>query len=57
MQNGLTHAFVVEFASVADRDYYVKKDEAHRGFVEKWFTAPGAILAKAVVVDFLPGSF
>lgn len=57
LQNGLTHAFVVEFASVADRDYYVKKDEAHRGFVEKWFTAPGAILAKAVVVDFLPGSF
>ncbi|KAJ5764751.1 stress responsive A/B barrel domain protein [Penicillium odoratum] len=30
--DGITHAFVVGFASVADRDYYAKKDPAHLDF-------------------------
>ena len=29
MQKGFTHGFVIEFASVADRDYYVATDPAH----------------------------
>jgi hypothetical protein len=29
LQKGLTHGFVVEFNSLADRDYYVAKDPAH----------------------------
>lgn len=34
-QGGLTHGFVVEFASKADRDYYVSDDPAHQAFVKK----------------------
>lgn len=29
LQKGLTHGFVVEFASVADRNFYVTMDPAH----------------------------
>ncbi|KAG6001522.1 hypothetical protein E4U21_004113 [Claviceps maximensis] len=57
LQNGLTHVFVTEFASVADRDYYVKEDTAHRGFVEKWITSADGVVAKAMVLDFVAGSF
>ncbi|KAG6017856.1 hypothetical protein E4U41_004114 [Claviceps citrina] len=57
LQNGFTHAFVVEFASVADRDYYVKEDTAHRGFVEKWIATADSIASKALVVDFGTGLF
>lgn len=48
LKNGITHAFVVEFASVEDRDYYVKEDPAHREFVK----GLDGILEKAQVVDF-----
>jgi len=34
-QGGLTHGFVVEFASPEDRDYYVTKDPSHMAFVKK----------------------
>lgn len=34
-QGGFTHGFVVEFASQADRDYYVSKDPSHQAFVAK----------------------
>ncbi|KAJ6618245.1 hypothetical protein B0H10DRAFT_2029947 [Mycena sp. CBHHK59/15] len=34
MQGGFTHGFVVEFASLADRDYYLSKDPAHQEFVK-----------------------
>lgn len=54
-QNGMTHAFVVEFESVADRDFYVNGDETHRAFVEKYVASEGAIVAKVLVVDFVPG--
>lgn len=52
-QNGITHGFVVEFASVADRDYYVKTDPAHQAFVK---TLDGLVV-KAIVVDFLNGEY
>ncbi|KAH8694677.1 hypothetical protein BGZ61DRAFT_478261 [Ilyonectria robusta] len=53
MQDGITHAFVVEFASVEDRDYYVTKDPAHHEF----FQSLGPVMAKGQVVDFTPGKF
>ena len=51
LQNGITHGFVAEFASTADRDYYVQKDPAHRAYVEGLLP----ILEKGIVVDFLDG--
>ncbi|KAF7562378.1 hypothetical protein G7046_g1735 [Stylonectria norvegica] len=53
MQGGITHAFVVEFESKEDRDYYVQKDPAHIAFVSEL----GSILTKAQVIDFTPGTF
>lgn len=35
LQGGFTHGFVVEFASEADRDYYVSQDQIHQAFVKK----------------------
>lgn len=52
-KHGITHAFVVEFESAEDRDYYVQKDPAHRAFVE----SVGSVLEKAQVIDFTPGVF
>ncbi|OAA66045.1 stress responsive A/B barrel domain protein [Cordyceps fumosorosea ARSEF 2679] len=52
-QHGISHAFVVEFASPEDREYYVKEDPAHLAFVQKLFPS----LAKPYVVDFTPGEF
>jgi len=34
-QKGLTHGFVVEFASKEDRDYYVSTDPSHKAFQKK----------------------
>lgn len=48
LQDGITHGFVVEFASTADRDYYVTTDPAHQAFVQ---TLDG-LVTRAVVVDF-----
>ena len=52
-QNGNTHAFVIEFASVQDRDYYVKTDQAHH--------AVGPVLSPLVLgattVDVEAGKF
>ncbi|KAJ2975596.1 hypothetical protein NQ176_g5432 [Zarea fungicola] len=53
LQNGITHAFVVEFASAEDREHYVKEDPVHSAFVKKLFP----FLAKPTVVDFTPGEF
>jgi len=52
-QQGITHAFVVQFDSVEDRDYYVKEDPAHRAFVQALIP----YLAKPYVIDFTPGEF
>ncbi|CAI4220078.1 unnamed protein product [Parascedosporium putredinis] len=53
LQDGLTHGFVVEFASASDRDYYVSDDPAHRAFVQ----SIDGLVEKAVVVDFQDGEF
>ena len=34
VQGGFSHAFVMEFESVEDRDYYVKEDPVHLAFVK-----------------------
>ncbi|KID96993.1 stress responsive A/B barrel domain protein, partial [Metarhizium majus ARSEF 297] len=54
--NGFTHVFVMEFDSVADRDFYVNEDKAHHGFISKWISSADGIVSKAMVVDFVPGS-
>ncbi|KAK3215308.1 hypothetical protein GRF29_19g2824420 [Pseudopithomyces chartarum] len=51
--NPFTHAFVVEFESAEDRDYYVDKDPAHTEFKKFIFDLLGHIQ----VVDFEPGNF
>ncbi|PWY90583.1 hypothetical protein BO94DRAFT_555692 [Aspergillus sclerotioniger CBS 115572] len=48
IQNGITHAFVVQFATAEDRDYYVKQDPAHQAFIKSL----DGIVEKAQVVDF-----
>ncbi|OCK78967.1 hypothetical protein K432DRAFT_444246 [Lepidopterella palustris CBS 459.81] len=53
LQNGITHAFVVEFASAEDRDYYVTEDPSHQAFVK----SIGDVVEKAQVVDFTGGAF
>lgn len=52
-QDGITHAYVVEFESKEDRDYYVKKDPVHAAFVKD--VVP--LLAKPIIVDFHAGQF
>ncbi|KAI0970863.1 stress responsive A/B barrel domain-containing protein [Xylaria arbuscula] len=47
-QNGIQYAFVVEFESVEDRDFYVSSDQAHKAFVAN--AAP--IIEKIIVVDY-----
>ncbi|KAJ5121670.1 uncharacterized protein N7515_009631 [Penicillium bovifimosum] len=51
IQNGITHAFVVEFASAADRDYYVESDPAHQAFVKSL----DGLIEKAQAIDFTNG--
>ncbi|KAE8154547.1 hypothetical protein BDV25DRAFT_147472 [Aspergillus avenaceus] len=53
IQNGITHAFVVEFANASDRDYYVNEDPAHLAFVKSL----DGIIDKAQAVDFTDGVF
>ncbi|KAL4888668.1 hypothetical protein BDV59DRAFT_188123 [Aspergillus ambiguus] len=53
IQNGITHAFVVEFASAADRDYYVKEDQTHQEFIRSL----DGVIEKAQVIDFTPSVF
>ncbi|KAF2790057.1 dabb-domain-containing protein [Melanomma pulvis-pyrius CBS 109.77] len=52
-QGGITHAFVVEFESAEDRDYYVNDDPAHEEFKK----LVGPFIEKAQVVDFTNGVF
>ncbi|KAJ3472472.1 hypothetical protein NLG97_g10960 [Lecanicillium saksenae] len=53
LAQGVTHAFVVEFASAEDRQYYVKEDPAHIAYVQKILP----FLAKPYIIDFTPGEF
>lgn len=52
-QNGISHAFVVQFRSNADRDYYVNEDPVHKAFKE----AAGAVVEQTIVVDYQDGVF
>ncbi|KAK4703459.1 hypothetical protein P7C70_g2760, partial [Phenoliferia sp. Uapishka_3] len=50
---GLEHSFVLTFASLADRDYYLDVDPAHQAFKADI----GSKIASAVVMDFEAGVF
>ena len=52
-QNGISHAFVLQFHSIEDRDYYVNDDPVHKTFKE----AAASALEKAIVVDYQNGVF
>ena len=52
-QNGMTHIFVVEFDSVADRNYYAQEDPVHMDFV-KWSET---VTSQVQAVDFTNGQF
>lgn len=47
-KNGITHAFVVEFANKEDRDYYVQKDPVHQAFIKSL----DGVIEKTQVIDF-----
>jgi len=53
VQEGISYAFIVEFDSPEKRDYYVNTDPSHQAFK----AAAGAIIQKAIVVDFSDGKF
>jgi hypothetical protein len=52
-QSGISHAFILQFYSNEDRDYYVNDDPVHQAFKE----AAGAVVERTVVVDFQDGVF
>ena len=52
-QNGFTHAFVVEFESEEDRDYYVKHDESHQAFI----ASINGLVDGAQVLDYVSGKY
>jgi hypothetical protein len=49
----MTHAFIMEFASTEDRDYYVHDDPVHDEF--KKFASK--VLEQVLVLDFTNGVF
>ncbi|MCJ1475659.1 hypothetical protein MMC13_004322 [Lambiella insularis] len=49
---GMTHAFVLEFASAADRDYYILRDPAHISFSQ----SASPLIEDSLVVDIEPGN-
>jgi len=53
LQNGVSHAFILRFSSIEERDYYVKSDPAHQAFKD----AAAAVVEKTIVVDFQEGVF
>lgn len=53
MQNGFTHAFVLEFDNEEDRNFYVKQDEAHLAFV----AGLEGLVDGAQVLDYTPGKY
>ncbi|KAM0277085.1 hypothetical protein ACHAQH_006093 [Verticillium albo-atrum] len=52
-QGGITHVFVTEFETEADRSIYVNDDEQHRKFCKDL----SDMAAKISIVDFAPGVF
>ncbi|KAF2273233.1 dabb-domain-containing protein [Westerdykella ornata] len=53
LQNGFTHAFIMQFYSDEDRDYYVDHDPVHQEFKDSL----KGVLEKAQVIDFQNGVF
>ncbi|WAO95610.1 Stress-response A/B barrel domain-containing protein [Fusarium falciforme] len=51
--NGITHAFVVEFANKEDRDYYTFKEPAHLEFI----ASLDGIASQVTVIDFSDNQF
>ncbi|KAK5987428.1 hypothetical protein PT974_11555 [Cladobotryum mycophilum] len=52
-QHGHSHAFVVEFSNIPDRNYYVDEDPAHDAFKQKI----GPLIEKVTVLDYTHGNF
>ena len=52
-QAGYSHAFVVEFASEEDRQYYVGEDPAHLEFKKSL----KGVVERVGVVDYSPGVY
>ena len=52
-QQGITHAFVMEFDNTDDRDYYATKDPIHIGTVKTFVD----MVDKLQVIDFTKGVF
>jgi hypothetical protein len=52
-QQGISHAFIVQFHSNEDRTYYVEQDPAHQAFK----AAAADVLENVIVVDFQEGVF
>ncbi|KAK5136054.1 hypothetical protein LTR08_004308 [Meristemomyces frigidus] len=53
LQGAFTHAFIHEFASEADRAYYLEQDPAHLAFGRSL----AGIIENMRVLDFEPGKF
>ncbi|KAF5672004.1 dimeric alpha-beta barrel [Fusarium heterosporum] len=47
LQQGITHAFVIQFDSSEDRDYYALKDPAHLAVVAQL----GPLVEKVQIID------
>ncbi|KAF5623597.1 stress responsive A B barrel domain protein [Fusarium sp. NRRL 25303] len=47
LQQGITHAFVIQFESPEDRDYYALKDPAHLAVVAEL----GPLVEKVQIID------
>lgn len=54
-KGGITHAFVVLFKNLADRDYYVSKDPVHLEFAKTLGDSVDTGVLR--VVDFAQGKF
>ncbi|OQU96956.1 hypothetical protein CLAIMM_02962 [Cladophialophora immunda] len=54
LHRGFHAVFVLEFASRADRDWYVHEDPVHRGFGVEVLTG---VVEEVMVVDFRRGEF
>ena len=52
-QHGATHAFVVQFGNMDDRNYYITHDPAHQAFKKEI----ESLIEQTTVVDFTNGKF
>ncbi|KUI60233.1 hypothetical protein VP1G_11214 [Cytospora mali] len=52
-QDGLTHAFILEFEKDEDREYYLKKEPYHKEFVANL----KGLIDKITIIDFSSGVF